>query len=95
MASTRSEFEIEEETKGKLAITPLPQAKCLALYLSNLTDSICFTFLFPFLPYLVEFQLRDYLSTIPTDQHDRYISIFSGILGSCYSIAQFFSSICM
>ena len=95
MASTRAEFEIDAEVKSSVTMTPLPKAKCLALYLSNFTDSICFTFLFPFLPYLVEFLLQDYLATIPPDQHDRYVSIFSGMLGSCYSIAQFLSSICM
>jgi len=95
MASTRAEFEIDDEAKRFVTMTPLPKAKCWALYLANLTDSICFTFLFPFLPYLVEFLLRDYLTSISPDQHDRYVSIFSGILGSCYSIAQFLSSIFM
>jgi len=79
------EFEVEIPTnsssKGSLWVA----------YLCAFSDSACFTYIFAFLPYYVEFLIADQL---PSDKEarDSAVAYHSGVLGSSYSVGQILSA---
>lgn len=79
------EFEVE---------TPIqvsPQGGLWVAYLCAFSDAVCFTYIFAFLPYYVEFLIA---SDLPSDKEarDSAVAYHSGILGSSYSAGQVLSA---
>ena len=60
-------------------------------YLCTFSDAVCFTYVFAFLPYYVEFLLS---AQLPEDKEarDSEVAYYSGALGSSYAAGQVFSA---
>lgn len=79
------DFEVE------MPVTSVAKGGLWVAYLCAFSDAVCFTYIFAFLPYYVEFLLSDQL---PADKEarDSEVAYHSGILGSSYSVGQVLSA---
>lgn len=79
------DFEVE------MPVSRVAKGGLWVAYLCAFSDAVCFTYIFAFLPYYVEFLLSDQL---PADKEarDSEVAYHSGLLGSSYSAGQVLSA---
>lgn len=85
----RAKYKNMKDFEVEMPVTAVAKGGLWVAYLCAFSDAVCFTYIFAFLPYYVEFLLS---AQLPSDSRDSEVAYHSGILGSSYSAGQVLSA---